>query len=250
MILIALQYLVYGLAYLCKRYDKLMNWIEEKLKPRILYGIIYLFLVETYLDWVIGSALRLEQPKFDTPSDCFDFGIACVGFLISLVLPCYCFFFLRKNVNLLGEKNFKSKHGALYNGLITTNAVKRQKSIKMAAWFLLRRFLTAVNLVYLRNETIWIQLTLNMYLTLIDVCFKFHWSPYESKVGGFMEKFNDLFVLTCAYFPYLFTDLIPLQEDKYYIGWYYNGIVVTMIGANLLVIMMSTFQFLKEWISG
>jgi hypothetical protein len=57
-------------------------------------------------------------------------------------------------------------------------------------------------------------------------------------------------VLTCAYFPYLFTDLIPLQEDKYYIGWYYNGIVVTMIGANLLVIMMSTFQFLKEWISG
>jgi hypothetical protein len=78
-----------------------------------------------------------------------------------------------------------------------------------------------------------------MYLTLIDVCLKFDLSPYESRLGGFMEKFNDLFVLTCSCFPYLFTDLIPSQENKYYIGWYYNGIVGTMIGANLLVIVMS-----------
>ena len=96
----------------------------------------------------------------------------------------------------------------------------------MTVWFLLRRFLTAVNLVYMRNLTVWIQLTLNMWLTLIDVSVKLHLNPYESKVRGFMDKFNDLFVLTCAYFPYLFTDLIPSQEDKYYIGWYYAGIIV------------------------
>jgi hypothetical protein len=77
--------------------------------------------------------------------------MACAGILITLVLPCYCFFFLRKNVNLLDEKDFKSKHGALYSGLITKNAVKRQASIKMKSWYLLRRLLTAVNLVYLRN---------------------------------------------------------------------------------------------------
>jgi hypothetical protein len=80
-----------------------------------------------------------------------------------------------------------------------------------------------------------------MYLTLTDVCFKIHLSPYESKVGGFMEKFNDLFVLTCAYYPYLFTDLIPSQEDKYYIGWYYNGTVCTMVGANLFFILITAF---------
>jgi len=88
-----------------------------------------------------------------------------------------------------------------------------------------------------------------MYLTLIDVCFKIHLSSYESKVGGFMEKFNDLFVLTCSYFPYLFTDLIPSQEDKYYIGWYYNGTVGMMIGANLFFILITAFQDVKEWIS-
>ncbi len=151
MILIGLYYLLYSLAYLCGRYHKLIRWIEQKLKPGIFYGIIYLFLVETYLDWAIGTALRLEQPKFETPSDYFDFGMACAGILITLVPPCYCFFFLRKNVNLLDDKEFKSKHGALYNGFITKNAVKRQATIKMAAWYFLRRLLTAINLVYLRN---------------------------------------------------------------------------------------------------
>ena len=111
----------------------------------------------------------------------------------------------------------------------------------MTVWFLLRRFLTAVNLVYMRNLTIWIQLTLNLWLTLIDVSVKLHLNPYESKVGGFMDKFNDLFVLTCAYFPYLFTDLIPSQEDKYHIGWCYAGIIGIQLGANLFVMVMTAY---------
>ncbi len=55
-------------------------------------------------------------------------------------------------------------------------------------------------------------------------------------------QFNDLIVLTCAYFPYLFTDLIPSPEDRYFIGWFYDGTVGTMITANLLVIMKTAFH--------
>ena len=57
-----------------------------------------------------------------------------------------------------------------------------------------------------------------------------------------MEKFNDLFVLTCAYFPYLFTDLTPSNEDKYFIGWFYDGTVGTMIASNLIVIVKTAFH--------
>jgi hypothetical protein len=81
-----------------------------------------------------------------------------------------------------------------------------------------------------------------MWLSLTDVCFKIHLSPYKSKVAGFMQKFNDLFVLTCAYYPYLFTDLIPSPEDKYFIGWFYDGTVGTMIAVNLFVIVRTTFH--------
>ena len=99
MILIGLQYLFYSLVYTCRNYDKLLNWIEQKLRPGLFYGVLYVFLIQTYLNWAIGSALRLEQPKFVTPSDYFDFGLACAGVLITLVFPLYCFFFLKKNVN-------------------------------------------------------------------------------------------------------------------------------------------------------
>ncbi len=54
-------------------------------------------------------------------------------------------------------------------------------------------------------------------------------------------QFNDLLVLTLAYFPYLFTDLIPSPEDKYFIGWFYDGTVGTMITANLFVMMKTAF---------
>ena len=101
MILIVLLYLAYSLAYMCRLYDRLMSKIEKKLKLGLCFGLVYLYLQESYLELAIGSALRIEQPKFDKPSDYFDFGLACAGILITLVFPCYCFFFLRKNVDKL-----------------------------------------------------------------------------------------------------------------------------------------------------
>ena len=49
-------------------------------------------------------------------------------------------------------------------------------------------------------------------------------------------------MLTCAYSPYLFTDLIPSPEDKYFIAWFYDGTVGTMIAANLFVMMKTAFH--------
>ena len=49
-------------------------------------------------------------------------------------------------------------------------------------------------------------------------------------------------MLTCSYSPYLFTDLIPSPEDKYFIAWFYDGTVGTMIAANLFVIVKTAFH--------
>ena len=57
-----------------------------------------------------------------------------------------------------------------------------------------------------------------------------------------MEKLNDLFVLSCAYFPYLFTGLIPSPEDKYFIGWFYNGTVGAMVAANVFIVVKTACE--------
>ena len=101
MVLIGLQYLLYSVFYGLRNYHSHLNWIEQKLRSVLVFGTIYICLIETYLDFAIGSALRIEEPKFETPSDCFDFVFACAGILITLVFPIFCLFLLRKNVNQL-----------------------------------------------------------------------------------------------------------------------------------------------------
>jgi len=106
MIVMALQYLLYGLAFACKKYDRIMNKIEKYLRPALYNGLIYTFLRQSYFDWSMGSALRLEEPKFETGSDYFDLTLASVGGTVSLVLPFYNYFYLKRNFERLGNADF------------------------------------------------------------------------------------------------------------------------------------------------
>ena len=106
MMVVVLQYLLYGLAFACKKYDRIMTKIEQYLRPALFNGLIYTFLRQSYLDWSMGSALRLEEPKFETGSDYFDLTLASVGATVSLVLPFYTYFYLKRNNGRLGDADF------------------------------------------------------------------------------------------------------------------------------------------------
>ena len=95
----------------------------------------------------------------------------------------------------MDDRRFKSKWGTLYEGLKTFTPEQRTTAIKMLCWFIFRRIVTALNLVELRNQTVWLQLTFNMWLCLADACVILHWSPYETKLRNIMEKFNGAVVL-------------------------------------------------------
>ena len=45
MIPIGLNYLLYSLAFMCRRYDKHLSTLEKKLRPCIAYKVLYLFLM-------------------------------------------------------------------------------------------------------------------------------------------------------------------------------------------------------------
>jgi hypothetical protein len=91
----------------------------------------------------------------------------------------------------------------------------------MMSWFLVRRLLTAVNLVPMRFQTPYIQIALNIMLCLIDTGFKLYVNPYESKSVYYIQTMNDLIVLLLSQFIFVFTDVTGTQEDKYFIGWVY-----------------------------
>jgi hypothetical protein len=45
---------------MCRHYDKLMSKMEKKLKLILFFDLLYLYLQESYLEFAIGSALRIE----------------------------------------------------------------------------------------------------------------------------------------------------------------------------------------------
>ena len=116
----------------------------------------------------------------------------------------------------------------------------------MIAWFCLRRIITAVILVTLRGQTAWVALTFNMWLCIFDLGIKLHLFPFEQKTRSIMEIFNDTIVVTACYYFYLFTDLVPLQEDRYNIGWSYIGLIGFMICVNVLVMLACLLLDLVE----
>jgi hypothetical protein len=90
----------------------------------------------------------------------------------------------------------------------------------MMCWFLLRRLLTAVSVVYLGGESpVW-QIATIMYLSLADVLVNFHLNAFNSKIRGMMSKINDTFVFLFSYFPFLYSGLVLNSEKIYDIGWF------------------------------
>ena len=89
----------------------------------------------------------------------------------------------------------------------------------MIVWFFLRRFLTALVIVYLGNSSQIFQIALIMYLALYDVSINFHLNAYESKSNDIVEKINKIIVFLLSYFPFLYAGIIQDTELIYKIGW-------------------------------
>jgi len=76
-----------------------------------------------------------------------------------------------------------------------------------------------------------------MVLVLFDITFKMHYNPYESIVGGALEKHNDLYVLFGAYALFYFTDYAPDPDTKEMFAWIFIGSFCAMAATNIAVLM-------------
>jgi hypothetical protein len=118
----------------------------------------------------------------------------------------------------------------------------------MILWFLLRRFLTAVSIVFLGEQSpVW-QIATLMYLSLADLLVNFHLNAFESTVRSIMAKVNDIFVFLLSYFPFVYSGLVPNPESRYEIGWFQVTLIGFMFLANVaVVICKSIIEIMKEY---
>jgi len=95
--LVLLMYVLYTFVCIFRKYDTLCNWIEAKMKPNLIWKSVFTFLIESYFDFAVGIMLSLEQPKFETASDYYDFSLACFFSVVMVGLPIFSYIILKKN---------------------------------------------------------------------------------------------------------------------------------------------------------
>jgi hypothetical protein len=89
----------------------------------------------------------------------------------------------------------------------------------MILWFFVRRFLTALVVVYLGQSSPVIQIALVMYLAILDLLMNFHLSALNRYFHDIVAKFNDFVVWLLSYFPFVYASLNSDTELVYKIGW-------------------------------
>jgi hypothetical protein len=118
----------------------------------------------------------------------------------------------------------------------------------MILWFLLRRFITAVSIVFLGDQSpVW-QIASLMYLSLADVLVNFHLNAFESTARSIVAKINDIVVFILSYFPFLYSGLVPNPESRYEIGWFQVTLIGLMFLANVAVVIWKTIiEMMREF---
>ena len=61
-----------------------------------------------------------------------------------------------------------------------------------------------------------------------------------------MEIFNEISLLTCSYFLFMFTDFIPDVQTRYLAGWGFIGVAVMNIAVNWLCLFYKVFVVVKQ----
>ena len=133
--------------------------------------------------------------------------------------PLAFYILLRKNAQELDNDRFQRIYGSLTDGYKTTGILGSASTVKMIAWFFLRRLLTALFVVYLGQSSPVIQTALVMYLAFLDLLMNFYLNALKSYLHDIMTKFNNVVVFLLSYFPFLYAGLNSDTELIYKIGW-------------------------------
>jgi hypothetical protein len=96
MVFICALSLFYGFTYPCRKLDKVLSRVHKKMKTNFYWRGIIRLIIEAYFDLCTGIMLSINDPRFNTSSDIFDFVLNCLFALIVIAAPISTYFLFRK----------------------------------------------------------------------------------------------------------------------------------------------------------
>ena len=156
------------------------------------------------------------------------------------LLPVFILTFYNVNEDKFDDEEFEEKYGAPYEGLDT----RKKTAIYFSLIFIFRRLSYAAISITLYNYVM-IQIPLMVILTLFNVFFLVHYSPYDDKLIEYLDIVNDVTTIILIDMSYLFTDMISNKRTQYNVGFVFVALIVVCICIQLFFLLIEAFRTIK-----
>jgi hypothetical protein len=159
--------------------------------------------LESYFDLCFEIMNSWTEPRFDKPSDIFDFVLTLFFSFVVIGGPIISFFLICNYSNGLDMEEFQKKYGSLTEGFYITGVLGSEATGKVIVWYMVKQLLTAAAIVYLGGLSPVLQIVVVICISLADAIINCSLNAYENKMNGLIAKINDFIVLIMSYFPLL-----------------------------------------------
>ena len=148
-------------------------------------------------------------------------------FALLLGFPIIMGYLLLTNFDKLEDEKFLETFGEFYREL---NLANGKVVLWQPLWFLFRRLMLAIMVVYFDGAVIW-QISLMAFQVIVAVIVYGNVEPFKDRHVNKFEIFNEVTVMFVMYNIMCFTPFVPDVEVRYKLGF----VVCALITFNILV---------------
>jgi len=189
----------------------------------------------------ISCMINLKYLRWDSSSLIF---MSILSILVTLVLLSYPAFFawkLTKNFHSLETWHFKRKYGKCYEDVDLRNG---NMVLLQPIWFLLRRFIVSVMVVFFNTTVIW-QIALMTLTIIVQVIILGRVQPYSVSNKRRYEMFSETILMLVLYHFICFTPFVPDLEVRFKLGYSVCGLVCLHLAVSLFLLLKESYRNAK-----
>jgi len=197
--------------------------------------------VESYSMLSICCMINLKYLQWDAFNTVTMSLLAIVVSLLLLAFPIYYAWFMTTNFESMTFWSMRQKYGAFYKDL----ELRHGKLVLMQPlWFLARRLLLAVMVVFLSTTVIW-QVSLMTLTVIVQVILLGLVAPFKRRFSNHFETFSECIVMVVMYHLICFTAFVPDIEVRFKLGYSVSAVVCLHLLISIALLAKATFHDFK-----
>jgi len=229
-------------SFLCRQCsNEKTNDFGERLHQKLFWGSFINLVVESYSMLAISCMINLKNLRWDAFNTVTMSLLAIVVSLLLLAFPLYYAWLMTAKFDELTFKSMHKKHGAFYEELELRNG---KLVLMQPAWFLARRLLLAVMVVFLNTTVIW-QIALMNLTVIVQVILLGRVAPFKRRFSNHFETFSECIVMMVMYHLICFTDFMTDLDVRFKLGYTVSAVVCLHLLVSIGLMAKATFKDLR-----